>query len=1040
MIKRILVLVVILLSVSACVKEAFNKANYTDYQTISFSSRDFSPISITTRSTLGEDAESRILNLYVILFSSTGDNIIYKHHFTKDERHDSFAAMPANEHSWTVNIVDKITTGGTIRMKSPDVSNGKLYIISNINDNLFNISSESLSTIRTENDLLSIVTHYNYTTLTRMGSYIMVGKVEDVNINEGAFVGSYDVPLQRIDSKIEVKVGIIPGATTTRNSITQEILSFEPVSWQVFRLPKSCNLIEGATDAAPTDADNFFDGDRLGFETHSSNVFPHDVTHIDTSRPVHGFSFYMLENRQSAKNSVAAYHSRDKRLKDENGGYAIGANGEIWENAPEYGTYIKITGNVEMSYEEGAASQTLHSLATYYVHLGDFATDLNDYQICRNTKYTYNINIAGVDKIQVEVEKDNELGWDEDNEEQSGATGEVFVSQEDIHIFDAHYGQRVYRFNVAGMIKQSEGDVKNLTWFVNTPFGRKGMPDKVGIDAIDVVTGFDYKWVHFMLNSKEPSYTEPHGGENGAALTVTNPLAPNYCQYNRVWPGEDSPELMNIVEFCDFLRKQIVAYNDDKPHLFDSQGNIYVTVFVDEFYYDVDPTSDESRTALWHEFVNQPMRTMHIMCNSSISADNESSMIKSAVSIRQLAIETIFDTENSLEGWGVESDTEFTGSKYFFSTTDARRVRKGFSSIGEEDYDMTDTHNGLYNSGQMWKLVSGGVYQTQYWNENINYIQTNQDNYLREQILRYACLSRNRDENGNGVIDQDEVKWYTASLGQLQELYIGEFGITRTARLYNLELPEAPSNANGYWNWRNHVISSTTNPNTYPLYVWSEEGISYNEYCEEWLKPALLSVRCVRNLENDTHFDITKKNSTPNSIAQVTENPDGSFTFDFSRLNKHSKRPNVTGELLPQDEKSTMALLSNSFQTGPIVRQENNQVKTYNNNDYISIKNNLEKGISPCPDGFRMPNIREMTIAYLYIQSSNTFWSEKGNTNYYYMVTNYYSFGHSNVGGNGFDALADNNASRPQYTFYFRPNNISLDPTQTYTIRCVKDL
>lgn len=28
------------------------------------------------------------------------------------------------------------------------------------------------------------------------------------------------------------------------------------------------------------------------------------------------------------------------------------------------------------------------------------------------------------------------------------------------------------------------------------------------------------------------------------------------------------------------------------------------------------------------------------------------------------------------------------------------------------------------------------------------------------RFLRYSCMTRNRDNNGNGVIDQDEVRWY----------------------------------------------------------------------------------------------------------------------------------------------------------------------------------------------------------------------------------------------------------------------------------------
>ena len=37
-----------------------------------------------------------------------------------------------------------------------------------------------------------------------------------------------------------------------------------------------------------------------------------------------------------------------------------------------------------------------------------------------------------------------------------------------------------------------------------------------------------------------------------------------------------------------------------------------------------------------------------------------------------------------------------------------------------------------------------------------------------------ACMSRNRDENGNGRIDADEVKWYLATVDQYKGLWIGE--------------------------------------------------------------------------------------------------------------------------------------------------------------------------------------------------------------------------------------------------------------------------
>ncbi|MCQ5300080.1 hypothetical protein NE644_22010, partial [Blautia wexlerae] len=35
------------------------------------------------------------------------------------------------------------------------------------------------------------------------------------------------------------------------------------------------------------------------------------------------------------------------------------------------------------------------------------------------------------------------------------------------------------------------------------------------------------------------------------------------------------------------------------------------------------------------------------------------------------------------------------------------------------------------------------------------------------------CLSRNRDENGNGKIDLDELKWYLPATDQLASMFLG---------------------------------------------------------------------------------------------------------------------------------------------------------------------------------------------------------------------------------------------------------------------------
>lgn len=1079
----------VLLCITSCTPEALQpeKTWGDGFQTLRFSGRDFEAVSITTRSSLGEKAERRILNLFTIIFDNSG-KVVYSHYFSPDERKTSVAEFEANKYGWAIEE-DAVSTSGVLRMKAPNISDGRLYLIANIADEIFNISSTSLSMVQTETDMLNFITRYNIATTKRTGSFIMVGSADIVSINNSTatFVSGHSpVVIERVDSKIDFRVAIVPGAVTIHNQGTpdesiQTIESFEPQSWQVINVPKSTFLKERAVDADPTNPDNFFDGKVLGFETSVSETYGMD------ERVVHGFSFYMFENRQTANRhgvvptgaalpeGYSSYHYRDKRTKTASGTYTN--SGNMWEYAPENATYLKIQGVVNMQYEGAAVatSQTLHSLATYYIHLGDFATDINNYDIERNTHYTYTINIHGVDNIQVEIEKDNNLGWNATNEKESGATGEVFVSQEEVYVFDAHYGQRVFKFNANGMLGQSGGDVNKLTWFVSTPFGHRGMPEKVGTDAVDITTGLDYRWVNFVVNSKESSYTEPHGALDGGPLSITNTYYPNYCQLNRAWPGTGDPQIMDVVGFCSFLRSELRKYKADpgktdpdpaKHHVFDSEGNLYVTVFVDEYYYDRDPTSNETRASLWHEFANEPMRTMHIMCNSAVSVDGESSLILSAVSIRQLSIQTVYNAQTASEGWGTESKDEFAiRHTAFFYNRDTESRAKNMYSITNHNLGLsagnTSKTNGLFNSGHLWGLLDGSnnYVADKVWSEHLDYSQVNEvgnvNNFLRDdpvsETLRYACLSRNRDENGNGIIDKEEIKWYTAATGQLHELYLGGLGLTGDARMYNIKAPQntfVPDNhGDNYYSWREHVVSSTATPslvtengakdNKYRVQiVWSEEGPSVSTYGMDcaWGKPPIYSLRCVRNLDNGhIPHDMEVESDTPEGMVEVTNNADGTVTIDFTRLNDHSKRPKVNSELLPLDENSSMSLVSNSFQTGEDAKNPNGSLWYQTYNYFLTLKDNLETGLGPCPTGYHTPNIREMTAIYLY--ANHLLGINK------YFVCNYFSFGHEEVGGNGYDAIADGVVSKKQYTWTFTGNNITLDPgVNNVRIRCIKDL
>lgn len=59
-----------------------------------------------------------------------------------------------------------------------------------------------------------------------------------------------------------------------------------------------------------------------------------------------------------------------------------------------------------------------------------------------------------------------------------------------------------------------------------------------------------------------------------------------------------------------------------------------------------------------------------------------------------------------------------------------------------------------------------------------------------------ACLTRNRDFNGDGTITDDELRWYTPARDQMLGLWIGEPALPAKAALYpySTEGMERPSN------------------------------------------------------------------------------------------------------------------------------------------------------------------------------------------------------------------------------------------------------
>lgn len=243
--------------------------------------------------------------------------------------------------------------------------------------------------------------------------------------------------------------------------------------------------------------------------------------------------------------------------------------------------------------------------------------------------------------------------------------------------------------------------------------------------------------------------------------------------------------------------------------------------------------------------------------------------------------------------------------------------------------------------------------------------------------------------------------------------------------------------------WRNHIISSswiddpdkTSNDHgdqhIQPQLLWAEEGLSISQYFSPnyWKMPSPKSTRCVRNL-GIKNPALTEEGDTitgyPVPLIQSIPKNDGGYVFILDRLNDKSVRYYTTHELELGDEYSEMSKLYYKFETGPWVSRTNLTTDdTNNNNQYIVLKNDIEKGVAICEDGYRIPNVREGAIMSLYCNS--TFWDNR-----YTMVSTYFSMG---IISNGNNIHGLNNSS-----WTFTKDFASLGKGDVNYIRSVRDV
>ena len=878
--------------------------------------------------------ESRVSNLYVMVFDSDGNRVSTTNN---DGVETAFFYEPQG--GLIVNPGSPVT--GSVSFNVPSMTGATVVAVANISEGgvttVYTLSKATLDDITTLQGFKDLVVPAMESVI-RGNNMLMSAMAENVTISgpEQDATMDCDLVLRRIDAKIKVVL------TSSPSNSAWTDFSFQPKTWRVRRVPGQSRLVpfdNPAAKAGPwaeigTGSTSAWDANGSYFDTREFEFEDLESEDRDNTLYYSGgsFSFYMPENRKVAKKSVSEYALREKRAAD-----------GTFEYANDNSTYLEITGYI--SYKDGG--QVINAEVTFYVHLGYAKSDmnpnpdLNDYDTRQNGSYTYNITVTGVNNIVVEVEQGDE--------NRPGYEGDVVVSADVIDV-DAHYETRILDIPLSSPFE-------TMTWGVRTPFS-SGIYSGSGVPGPGVK---DYQWIKFAINRH---FNVSHG------YYVTFPGDGRY-EPGREWTMEEidaaaaNPSkrpLLDIDQLIKYLKAKYEAGDINSLIASGTSEHICITAFVDEYLYTSDPEGNVTSSTpelFWKKCVDTDDRQLHILTPSGdmYSEDGNSSKVTSLHTFTQRSIRTIYNKNAGDDvlrtAWGLETNSGWG------STTTGERLEPGDVSRG------SSTRDGRANSLQ-WMTGS--------WNTYVDFTTNSlRGNY---NSAAYACLMRNRDENGNGTIDNFEVKWYLAAIDQLTDIYIGEWALNEASRLF----PQ--SRVGQYWHY---TTSSADGSN--PWVLWAEEGASRGSYGHTSdnrgsidLNGPLYSYRCLRNLGlND---DVEYVTSEIDDIVDVRPDPQhpGYHIIDMTKINPKSLRPapysesflpvhnerNEDGWNLPYVKFSVDSAISPQPEIHPIdggrtawgSSEDETDIVWDNVRDWSS----FQAGVSPCPDGYRVPNQRELLI------------------------------------------------------------------------------
>ena len=675
--------------------------------------------------------ENRLDSLRVLVFNSSGQIVTNRKYTAQSD--GSLSSLQID--TWSGNNL----TFCFVANSRDDLDN-RLAVVTSYNDlREFMVTASSLNFGLSDTEAL-----------------IMTAIVENVNVQPGTDTISDPIQLQFLAAKLTLTV---TDATPDGHAVTI-------LGWDVQDVPARSYLFPDSKDANPAPEGG---ADKEEYWLTTASDYPFEVNRNKSASQ----TLYLFENRRGGR-VARSLPGTDERYPD----MALDDTdhrGKAWFK-PRRATAVVINA----IHRAGTQSELIKA----YIYLGN--DNHSDYNILRGSHYTFNITVYGINDIKIDTNVDSKAG-------------DFFVDYSDNLRMDAHPDFRVLRMHAAG----GTGTMEIL--------------DSQGRTYADPL--FDATWLKISpLNLMYHQVKQPSSPANDwqqASNPESKLVRPKYIPHksvrakltqegiggwNAIPNGQEDDDVMSLTDatyrMCykitdlpfgnssTVTNQTLYVYADDFPV---RDGHRTATVRF-SFYKDGgNPNQPEVRNFVisqdgylsFYTDDNNQYAGLYILNQDGTPSDVKQRMVLERYPEYRMTMNPGIDPSvqniNSMQ-WGFPYLKVYVSNNYDkfrngrYVTTES--VYQDLTRVDNEPSDFgvrPNSYRRMFGNGLDGNLAAIPAYNGRTTGAPYYHPEPTANIYhpiYKTSAARY-CHEKNRDLNGNGILEPSEIHWYMPSQNEL---------------------------------------------------------------------------------------------------------------------------------------------------------------------------------------------------------------------------------------------------------------------------------